>query len=446
MRLGAALAHGIGGREDLPLPLEWAIAGAAVAVIVSFVGLGALWREARLDVPGAGRPLPSGVAAVLDAQWFRLLLKGFGLLAFCWLLLALLFGKDDTRNPAPWVIYVLLWVGTVPLSLLFGPVYRLINPVRTLHTLVNRAAGLDPAVGLRPLPPRLGWWPAAAGLVAFAWLELVSEDPASQTTLRFAVGLYVAVQLLFGFVYGSGWFDRGDPFEAWSGLYGRISPLGRREDGRLVLRAPLRGLGLTREEPGLAATVLAMLAATVYDAVSGSTSWTAFAQEQTLSRQIIGTFGLFDTVVALGLLYVLCTGAAGVLGNGGTWRDAVQRMPAVFAPSVVPVACGYVVAHYYSFLVLESQRALVRLSDPLGIGANWLGTAGLTPNAAWVRPTLVANIMVISIVAGHVLGVVVAHDRAVRLFPRRGAVVGQLPLLVLMVTLTCLGLFLLFWA
>jgi hypothetical protein len=62
-----------------------------------------------------------------------------------------------------------------------------------------------------------------------------------------------------------------------------------------------------------------------------------------------------------------------------------------------------------------------------------------------VTPTIVADVQVAAIVVGHVLGVVVAHDRAVKLFPRSKAVVGQIPLLVLMVTLTCLGLFLLFW-
>jgi len=87
----------------------------------------------------------------------------------------------------------------------------------------------------------------------------------------------------------------------------------------------------------------------------------------------------------------------------------------------------------------------VRLIDPLVTGADWLGLGGLTVSSALVAPAIVANVQVVAIVVGHVCGVVVAHDRAVRLFPRRAAVLGQLPLLVLMVALTCLGLFLLFW-
>jgi hypothetical protein len=63
-----------------------------------------------------------------------------------------------------------------------------------------------------------------------------------------------------------------------------------------------------------------------------------------------------------------------------------------------------------------------------------------------VAPGLVATVQLVAIVTGHVLGVVLAHDRAVRLFPRGRAVLGQLPLLVLMVAYTVGGLLLLFAA
>jgi len=439
--LAAAVpAHGIGSREDLPLPLGWAIAGAAAAVILSFVLLGLLWREPRLDDVRAGRPLPAGLARVLDARAFRRALAGVGLAAAAWTLLALAAGSDDARNPVPWVVYVLLWVGVVPLSVLFGPVWRQLDPLRTVHALLNRALGLDPRDGVRPLPAGVGWWPAAVGIAAFAWLELVSPDPAALGTLRAAVALYAAVHLLAAFLYGSHWFDRGDAFEAWSGLYGRISPLGRRPDGVLVLRAPLTGLARMPAAPGLVATVIAMLAATAFDGLSGSSTWARTVQSHGWSRQVAGTVGLLGTVLVLAAVFVACCAVAGIVGGIGA-----RPAPGLFAPSVVPVALGYVIAHYYSLLAVEGQRAFVRLSDPLGIGANWLGTGNLQVSYAAAAPAIVADVQVAAIVLGHVLGVVVAHDRAVRLFPPARAVVGQLPLLVLMVALTCLGLFLLFW-
>lgn len=437
---GVLLGHGIGGREDLPLPLGWAVTGAAVAVVVSFLALGWLWSEPKLASATSGRPLPPRAASLLGSRTTHAVLAVVGLVVSAWTLLALVLGKDDARNPVPWVVFVLLWVGIVPLSVLLGPVWRRLNPLRTLHLLVYRAARLDPTEGVRPLPAGLGWWPAALGLLAFAWFELVDEDSTTLPHLRWAIGLYAAVHLVAAFTYGSHWFDRGDAFEVWSGLYGRMSPLGRRVDGTLVLRPPLVGLDAVAPAPGLVATVSVMLGSTVYDGLSGSTAWARYAQEQDAPRWLIGTVGLLGVVLAVGALFVACTLVAGRLGDAPDLRS----VPGLFAPSVVPVAFGYVVAHYWSFLVLEGQRAFVRLSDPLGTGADWLGTAGFEPNTALVAPTLVANLQVIAIVVGHVLGVVVAHDRAITLFPRARAVAGQVPLLVLMVTLTCTGLFLLF--
>lgn len=130
--IGVLLTHGIGGRDDLPLPLDWAVAGAAVAVAVSFLAAVLLWREPRLDGE-QGRPLPAAVARVLDSAGLRRVLAGLGLLVAGWTGVALVFGADNARNPVPWVVYVLL----------FGPVWRLFNPLRTVHALLNRALDLD---------------------------------------------------------------------------------------------------------------------------------------------------------------------------------------------------------------------------------------------------------------------------------------------------------------
>ncbi len=45
---------------------------------------------------------------------------------------------------------------------------------------------------------------------------------------------------------------------------------------------------------------------------------------------------------------------------------------------------------------------------------------------------------------GHVLGAMAAHDRAIKILPRRHQLTGQLPLLCAMITFTAGGLYLLF--
>jgi hypothetical protein len=436
------LAHGVGGREDLPLPFGWAVAGAAVAVLVSFVALGLLWRTPRLDGARAGRPLPAGARRALDSAAFGWLKRALTLLMIGYLLLVLVFGQADADNPLPWLVYVFLWIGLVVVSVLFGPVWRQLNPLRAIHAGINRLARLDPREGLRPLPPGIGYWPAAVGLFAFIWMELIYPDNATLTTFRVTIGLYTVLHLFAAFLYGSAWFDRADAFEAWSGLFGRFSVLGRRADGTRVLRSPLAGLDALEPAPGLIATVMVMLGSTAYDGFSGSPTWQTFVQQRTSgARMLVETAALLAVILALTALYVACTAAAGRLaGSSG------RGIPTAFVHSVVPVALGYVVAHYYTLFAYEGQRGLAKLGDPLSTGADWFGLADLTPNPAPITPALVASIQVLAVVTGHVVGVVLAHDRAVRLFPRAQAVIGQLPLLVLMITVTCVGLILLFAA
>lgn len=434
------LAHGVGGREDLPLPFGWAVAGAAFAVVVSFVALGLLWTTPRLDGARSGRPLPAVLRRSLDSAAVGWLKRALTVLITGYLLVVLLLGEDDADNPLPWLVYVFLWVGLVVLSVLFGPVWRQLNPLRAIHAGINRLAQLDPRDGVRPLPPGIGYWPAAAGLFAFTWMELIFPDNATLTTFRVTIGLYAVLHLFAGFLYGSAWFDRGDAFETWSGLFGRFSVFGRRADGTRVLRSPLAGLDALEPAPGLIATVMVMLGSTAYDGFSGSPTWQTFVQQRSAGpRMLLETGVLLGIILVLTGLYVACTIAAGRLaGQPG------RGMPTAFVHSVVPVALGYVVAHYYTLFAYEGQRGLAKLGDPLSTGADWFGLADLSPNPAPITPGLVAAVQVLAVVTGHVVGVVLAHDRAVRLFPRAAAVIGQLPLLLLMVTLTCTGLILLF--
>lgn len=246
----SVLAHGIGAQHDLPLSPFYAFAGAFAALFVSFLALGLLWSASRFRGDRAGRPLPAALQRAADARATRTAARALGLAAGLLVVLHLLLGPaDPDRNPAPGAVYVLLWVGLVPASLLCGPVWKLFNPLRTLHLAGCRALGRDPDAG-RPLPPRLGLWPAAAGLLAFTWLELVAPDPASPTALLLFLALYAVVHLAGAARHGAGWFDHADAFEVYSGLLARLSPLGRRPaDRRLVLRSPFNGLDATPSSP-----------------------------------------------------------------------------------------------------------------------------------------------------------------------------------------------------
>ncbi|MGW6568997.1 hypothetical protein [Streptomyces sp. NPDC054975] len=413
------LAHGIGSQHDLPLSPFYAYAGAFAALFVSFLALGLLWSTSRFRGDRAGRPLPAAVQRLADAPATRTALRLVGVAAATTVLLHLLVGPDDPdRNPAPGAVYVLLWVGLVPASLLLGPVWRLLNPLRALHALLP--APRRP----RPLPAGLGIRPAAAGLLLFAWLELAAPDPASTPTLLTFLAVLTATGLLGAARYGPNWFAHADPFEVYSALLARLSPLGRRADGRLVVRSPFHGLDSTPQAPGLVATVCVLLGSTAYDGFSDNPRWITTLQTFPLGPTATATVGLLAAVALVAALYGLCAGTLRLMS-----RELTTPLTS-FAHSLLPIALGYLVAHYFTLFVTEGPRTVMMAG----------GTDNAPAPAPPLAPGALATLQVTAIVTGHVLGVVAAHDRAVRLFPPARAVAGQLPLFALMIAYTLGGI------
>ena len=437
------VAHGIGGRQDLPIPLELAVAGAAAALVYSFVVLALAWRDSRFDGDAGGLALPPWVTSAVDSPALQWILRVVGLLLVGYTAMVAYVAPDFATNPAAGLVYVVFWLGLIPASLLLGPVWTALNPVRTIHLLLARATGAAPeSAGLRSLPAWLGYWPAAAGLLAFAWLELVAPNQATTPVIRAFFTAYLGVHLVGVVVFGSRWLDRGDAFEVFSRLLGRLSPLGRRTDGRIVVRNPLANLDGTSAGPGLAAVVCVLLGSTAYDSLTGSPRFVRWYQASPLGATAAGTLGLLTAVALILAAYALATGLAG-RATGLQWRS----MPGAFAHALVPIALGYLVAHYLTLFVLEGQRTMIAVSDPFSDGSDWFGTAGYGVDQSVANhPTLIASIQVGAIVLGHVLGAISAHDRSVRLFPRDRVVAGQLPLMALMVAYTVTGLLLLFAA
>src|SRR5690242_15531185 len=192
LELIVAPAHGVGSRSDLPLPFVALVIGALAALVISFVAIGTLWREPRLHSTD-GILLPPWLAGVLDSRWLRLVARVLAVALTLWTLAALVLGPDSARSPVPHVIYVWLWVGLAFVSMLLGPVWRVINPVRMIHTGVLRLARISPTMSV--LPYRLGLWPAALGLATFTWVELIAENNTSLGFLRALVASFFGISL-----------------------------------------------------------------------------------------------------------------------------------------------------------------------------------------------------------------------------------------------------------
>ena len=194
------------------------------------------------------------------------------LLFAVWVAIAALFGPQDADNPLPGVFYVLLWVGLVALSLAVGPVWRVISPVRTVHRLLRRPIARPCAIPSgRVTGPRRsacsrssGWSSPAPTPDRLArsrlWLlRLPRRDAGRRTVLRRHAGV-----------------ARADPFEVYSVVASRLSPLRRNRDGRIAIGNPFDHLPSLPVRPGTVAVLAVLLGSTAFDSFSATPQWRNF--------------------------------------------------------------------------------------------------------------------------------------------------------------------------
>jgi len=424
--------HGIGGRGDLPVPLWLAIYSAAAAVAVSFFALAAFWSRPRFELT-AGTPVPA-LPRIVDARSTRWLLKAVGLAAFALLIGSAWFGSSEpSLNPAPTWLYVWIWVGIIPLSLVFGPIWRLANPLRTLAAAIPRTS-------YRQLPRGIAYWPAVAGLAGFLWLELAHPEGSEPLIVAIFVTVYAVVNVAAGILYGPRWFSIGDSFEVYAEVLAKLSLFGRNDQHQLVLRNPLAGLATIPQEPGIVGLLCLLLGSTAFDGISRWSAWTNLtAQLSHTGHLVVYTLGLLTAVALVSGLFLLAARSTGIsmvrpgaVGNAG--------LPGAFVHSLVPIAIGYAVAHYFSFALFQGQEGVLLASDPFGRGWDLLGTNGTGIDYSFLGTGLIAAVQIGAIVLGHVLGVVAAHDRAAQLFRRRQLRRAQYPMLAAMVAFTAGGI------
>jgi hypothetical protein len=443
-------AHGIVGKADLPIPVWLFSWTAAVVLVVSFVALSTLWRSPQLQQQHERVlfRLPHAVdwlAGALGLALFVLVLySGFG------------GAQISFVNFSVTFIYVIFWVGVPVLSVLFGDIFRAFSPWRTCARLL-RAAGarVAPRALAEPAlryPPWLGVWPSVAGLVGFAWLELVyvnRDEPALLATLGLAYFLaMVAGMLLCGV---ERWGERADAFGVYFNLLSRLSALTRRADGTVCLRRPLSGLTDLPVRRGTVALVCAIIGTTTFDGLSNGGIW---RNNEPHLQSLFADLG-FNPTPALELAYslglVLCIGLiagvyrVGILGvHSVSGRYDAAQLTRTFAHTLVPIGFAYVLAHYFSLLLWQGQAMGYLISDPLGDGANILGTSGYQIDYQIISYATIWYVQVAALLAGHVGGLTLAHDRALTLYrDPQEAVRSQYWMLVVMVAFTSFGLWLL---
>jgi hypothetical protein len=413
-------AHSLNATYASRLPLAVYVVGAAVTVALSFAFV--IVRDVRAAPPILDQrgELPSAL--------LRYGLRAIGLFGWLWIVAQGIAGGSSDGDVSSLFLWVYGWVGLAIICAIVGPAWQFLDPFSTLHDL---AAGLLRALHIQgwdvaDYPARLGRWPATIGFGFFVWLELVVV--AGPSTLFIVLVGYTAFTLAMMAQFGRDeWRSQGETFTVWFRLLGRLA-YWRLIDERGRVAPRTFGSGLL--EPGWSAADVALIAVGVSSIIFDGLSQTqAFFD-------VFGAPGLPEKTVLLvaflGVVVALAFGVAATVGLGA------------IGAGLLPIAVGYLIAHYLTYLLIDGQRIVIAMSDPLQQGWDLFGTAFFVPSAAWLPAGLVWTIQLAAVVGGHMLGawgghVVAAADAPPGITPvalRR----RQLPLAVVMVSLTTLTL------
>ncbi len=414
---GAVAAHGLVGRYESPLPLAVYLTGAAIAVALSFALV--LLRDVRA-VPaksGAPRIVPKSV---------RIGLRAIGLLAWLWIVAQTMAGNGGDADVASLFLWIYGWVGLALISALWFPIWQWLDPFATLHDLgaaLLRRLGVQPWEAA-PYPPRLAQWPAVAAFAFFIWIELVALFGVAGRPAGLLLITYTALTLVFMAQFGrDAWRTNGETFSVWFATLGRLAPFGLAKVGPsdssdAVVRRPFAS-GLLDQDWSWSRLALVALG-------TGSIIFDGLSQ----TEAFFGAFGVPSLLTGTSLL-VAFLGTLVLLVFAVAW---VSGRVAIGA-GLVPIAVGYLVAHYLTFLLGDGQRIIVAISDPFLQGWDLFGTAFYEPSTDWIPPSLLWTIILAAVVGGHMLGAWSGHvatagrsnsDRRLR----------QVPLAILMVALT----------
>jgi hypothetical protein len=414
-----APAHSVGGLSNLPAPLSYFLAGIATLLIATFAVLTVRWPRPRWQEEPTIRSIK-----IPGWRWIVFLLRVSGVAGLVLVVVTGVVGPPNgVRNPAPVLVWVAFWLVVPFAGAVLGNLYRLLNPWRSLSSLL----GSEALQGGRPTGP-WGVWPATVLFSGFVWFELVYPNPAHPRHLAIAALVYTVLLLGAGEIVGrTRTIDEFEAFTTYNRLISAIAPLELDPDRAPGWRGWLRRLPSLGESPGTTTFVILMIGGVAFHGMKAA-PWfeSAFGG---FGRSVAGGTLLLVTVVGIvaAAYWIACRVVAGQAQS--STRSVGHR----FIHALVPIAFAYAFAHYFTAIVFEGQLILSTLSDPLGFGWNLFGTALRPVDFTVLSPGAVWWMQVSAIAAGHMAALILAHDRALRDFSGVRSVRGRYSLLVLVI-------------
>jgi hypothetical protein len=449
----AAYAHTMAVTPyDLPIPFGLYVYACAATLLLTFGVL--------VFVPPAGtasptrRLVPLGRVLPAVGQTGAIVLLGLTISAGLW------GTPSPVANIAPTLFWVGLMLGLAIVTAVVGDVFQIVNPWRVLLRLSHLGE-----FSLLRYPRALACWPAFICYLALSWLELMAPPRPSllACALLIYTGLTAAGAILFG---REAWFRHAELFGVFFRICGTLAPFAYVRDRasgeeRWFVRPRPVLSGAQEDSPrhiSLLLFVLFMLAGTTYDGVFQTSFWAGLYWQNLMSwfhplwgndmaraQALLGPGyviwqrgGLIAAPFVYLGVYLVTMAAMRVLTGG---RVSVLGLALRFGFSLVPIALAYMLAHSWTSLLTVLPVIPFLLTDPFGVGWNLFGLQRVSADPGPLDMGQAWHIEVTLILIGHLSSVWLAHLIAQRTFPvRRQAWLSELPLLLLMVGYTFIGL------
>ncbi|MFQ3200923.1 MAG: hypothetical protein ACI9SK_001653 [Zhongshania sp.] len=462
----SVLAHSFGKIYTLPVPVWLYLYGGGAALVLTFLLVGYFVKASNINQNLRQKDLSEYL--VFRALVHPLLLGLLQIFAVTALTLTIVTGflgsQNSYANFSMSLFWIVFFLGYSYLTAVIGNTYAQLNPWEIgCDWLEKFQPGLfDGHIGW---PTKLAYWPAVAFYIGLIWYELFGES--RPFSLAAVLSAYSLLNLIGAYIFGrQSWFKQAELFAVLFRILGMMAPFTAYKSARngklsLVARQPF--MGLTQHPVtslSLLVFVLFMLSSTAFDGFKSTVPyvriyWVHVADllKPFVGNDIVVSFPLLKQIhafwqagvlIALPFIYLAVYWFFCWLTKLIIRSDISVRVIALrFGLSLVPIAFVYNFTHYYTLLLTQGAQILKLASDPFGVGWNLFGTAGQNFSMI-VQADTVWHTQVGLIVFGHMVSVYLAHMEALTLFgDSRRAALSQIPMLVLMVGLTVMGLWIL---
>ena len=448
-------AHGFGERYDLPVPLNLYLLGSAITILISFLIIVAFFKvNTNKKTLAIYIPIPKTIFFYLKS----ILSTIFLLIFFLFIISGFIGNPLPLRNITPILLWIILWIGTMFVSSMIFNLWPTINPWKTMfeifEKIIKKIITKNSISTLNfEYPKQLGMWPGVILLFLFVWIENVHPASSSPRLIAMLATLYSLLTLTGMFYFGKNiWLKNAEFFSIFFHFVSRFSPLHISEnspkntsENNLIIKITLYGSKVISSKINSFSElcfILLMVSSITFDGLKETPIWNAidsftYQIHPQLTPVPIKSLGLLGTFFGFSSMYFVFSWLMKRFSETSLSPETVAKL---FATSLLPIAIGYHIAHYFSYLIIQGQILILLISDPFGFNWNLFGTADYTINISILNAKFAWFLGISAIVIGHIFAVIISHVIALNNFNKNEALKSQYPMLILMILYTIFSL------